>query len=287
MRVIYEVSTRRACEIALFARSSYGYRSIADRQDELRIRIRDIAQARAHYGYRRVHLLLRREGWKINHKRVYRLYSEECLTMKRTKPRRHVSSQKRHERPEPEARNEVWAMDFVEDQLYDGRKLRVLTLIDTYSRECLALRVGQSLRGSDVVQVLDGLRAKGRKPETICVDNGTEFRSRIMDQWAYLQEVTLSFSRPGKPTDNAMIESFNSRFRQECLNEHWFLSLADAKGLIDSWRRAYNTKRPHSSLGNATPAEFSKALGKPPSASLQSASPSSPEPVPDIDFSHG
>lgn len=143
MQLVYKVSARQACDVVCLSRSSYHYKSRADRQEELRIRIRDIAEPRVHYGYRRVHLQLQREGWKINIKRVYRQYTEECLTMKRNKPRRHVSSKKRHDRPIPQGPNEVWAMDFVSDRLYNGHQLRVLTLIDCFSRECLALKVGK------------------------------------------------------------------------------------------------------------------------------------------------
>jgi putative transposase len=258
LRVAYEVSVRRACEVVLLARSTYGYRSRADRQEALRMRIRDVAQARAHYGYRRVLVQLRREGWAVNHKRVYRLYAEECLTLKRTKPRRHVSSQRRTERPQATRLNEVWAMDFMADQLFDGRRFRILTLVDTHSRECLALEVGQSITGADVAGVLEGICTRRGAPKTICVDNGSEFKSKVMDQWSYSHGVRLDFSRPGKPTDNAMIEAFNSRFRQECLNEHWFLSLADARGIIERWRKEYNRWRPHSALGNLTPTAYAR-----------------------------
>ena len=203
----------------------------------------------------------------MNHKRVYRLYCEECLSLKRHKPKRHVSSKRRHDRPAPTGRNQVWAMDFVADQLFDGRRFRVLTVVDVYSRECLTLLVGQSIKGDDVVRAMNDLRRHRGAPQTICVDNGSEFRSRAMDHWAYSLGVELDFSRPGKPTDNAMIEAFNSRFRQECLNEHWFLGLADARKIIGVWRRDYNTNRPHSSLGNRTPAEFVRDSADAPVAS--------------------
>ncbi len=275
LRAAYQVSTRRACDVVLLARSSYHYRSIADGQDQLRIRIRDIAQARVHYGYRRVTIQLRREGWCVNHKRVYRLYTEQCLAMKRAKPRRSRGSKRRSDRPKATGVNQVWAMDFVADQLFDGKRIRVLTLIDTYSRECLALTVGQSLKGADVVRVLEGIRRRRGVPQTICVDNGSEFVSKVMDLWSYSQGVRLDFSRPGKPTDNAMIESFNSRFRQECLNEHWFLSLADAREIIEAWRMDYNRERPHSALGNLTPQAFARTAPRLRKAPLSSA----PEPL--------
>lgn len=256
MQGAFEVSARRACGVLQFSRSSHYYRSIADRWDELRIRIRDIAYSRVHYGYRRIHTQLLREGWRVGHRLVYRLYTEEGLTFRRRRPRRHVSGKRRKERPIPSGPDQVWAMDFMSDRLFDGRQFRVLTLIDTYSRECLVLKAGQSIRGPDVAEVLDGLLRRRKAPRMISVDNGSEFTSRILDQWSYLQKVKLDFSRPGRPTDNPMIEAFNSRFRQECLNEHWFLSLQDAVDTIERWRIEYNTRRPHSSLGNLTPVEF-------------------------------
>jgi putative transposase len=188
--------------------------------------------------------------------------------LKRRKPSRHVSSKRRAGRPLPVGLNEVWAMDFMSDQLFDGRRIRVFTLVDAYSRECLALHTSQSIQGYDVVRILESLKEQGRVPLTICVDNGSEFRSKILDQWSYLNKVQLDFSRPGKPTDNAMIESFNSRFRAECLNEHWFLSLGDARQIIESWRREYNEERPHSALGNRCPAEFAGHSTHAPVASL-------------------
>ncbi|MFC1614179.1 IS3 family transposase [Gemmatimonadota bacterium] len=256
LQVCYEVGVRRACDVLELRRSSYYYTSRSDRQEDLRVRIRDIANSRVHYGYRRIQVQIRREGYTVNHKRVYRIYTEESLMLKRRKPFRHVSSKRRVERTVANGVNRVWAMDFMSDQLFDGRRIRVFTLVDAYSRECLALHASQSIQGFDVVRVLDGLKKQGRLPQTICVDNGSEFRSKVLDQWSYLNKVKLDFSRPGKPTDNAMIESFNSRFRAECLNEHWFLSLADARGIIANWRREYNEERPHSSLGNRCPAEF-------------------------------
>jgi putative transposase len=269
LQVCYEVGVRRACEVIGLRRSSYYYTSRADRQEDLRIRIRDIANSRIHYGYRRIQVQLRREGYQVNHKRVYRLYTEECLMLKRRKPsRRHISSKRRVERPVATGVNDVWAMDFMSDQLYDGRRIRVFTLVDAYSRECLALHASGSIKGFDVAGVLERLKEQGRLPGTICVDNGSEFRSKVLDQWSYLNKVELDFSRPGKPTDNAMIESFNSRFRTECLNEHWFLSLEDAREIIENWRCHYNEERPHSSLGNQSPSDFAAQRTPAPVASL-------------------
>jgi len=245
-----------------------------DRQEELRMRIRDIASARVHYGYRRITIILRREGWQVNFKRVYRIYNEECLSLKRNNPKRRVACKRRKDRPDPTGPNQVWAMDFMADQLYNGRRFQILTLVDTYSRECLALKSGQSIKGEDVVKEMERLRFVRGVPDRICVDNGSEFKSKVMDRWAYLHGVELDFSRPGRPTDNAMIEAFNSRFRQECLNEHWFLDLADAMEIIEAWRVDYNTERPHSALGNVPPAEFGPpASGAPMGGSLHPGKP--------------
>ncbi len=241
-----------------FSRSTHRYQSVRDKRTELRIRLRDLAANRVHYGYRRLHILLQREGWKVNHKLIYRLYVEEGLQMRRKRPRRNRSCQVRVPRPQANRTNESCSMDFMADQLFDGQRFRLLTLVDNFSRESLAIRVGQRLTGDDVVDVLEQVKEQRGSPESIRVDNGPEFISRSLDWWAYFNHVTLDFSRPGKPTDNAYIESFNGRVRQECLNQHWFLSLEDAQEQIDHWRLDYNEHRPHSSLGNQTPVEFAK-----------------------------
>jgi putative transposase len=256
LEVSYEVSERRACGVLCFPRASNRYESVADRRDEMRIRLRDLAGSRPSYGYRRLGLLIRREGWNANHKLVYRLYREEGLALRKRRPKRRVSAARREAMPKPVTTNERWSMDFVSDQLYSGRPIRVLVLVDNFSRESLAIRAGISLKAEDVVEVLNRLIEERGTPDSIRVDNGTEFTSVVMDQWAYWNKVTLDFTRPGKPTDNATIESFNSRLRQECLNEHWFLSVADAQEKLDAWRIDYNENRPHSSLGNLTPEEF-------------------------------
>jgi putative transposase len=213
-------------------------------------------------------VLLLREGWRVNHKRVYRLYSEEGLLMRRRRPRRRVSAARRQKMPEARSSNECWSMDFVSDQLCSGHVIRVLVVIDNFTRECLALKVGSGIRADDVASVLSDLIKKRGRPLSIRVDNGPEFTSRLLDQWAYLNKVTLDFIRPGKPTENAFVESFNSRFRQECLNENWFLSMADARERIETWKRDYNHNRPHSSLGNLTPAEFAAQASFSDSATL-------------------
>jgi len=270
MQFCYRVSQRRACSVMKFARSSVRYESLADPQPVLRMRIRELAFSRVGYGYRRLHILLLREGWQVNHKRVYRLYRDEGLGMRRKTPRRRAASLKREIHPTATRKNERWSMDFMSDQLYDGHRIRLLTLVDNYTRESLAIHVGQRIRGIEVVKVLERVYSERGKPETIQVDNGPEFISKEVDLWAYWNKVKLDFSRPGKPTDNAFIESFNARFRQECLNEHWFLSLDDAQEKVESWRKDYNKNRPHSSIGNITPAEFASRYLPGPSATLQS-----------------
>ena len=220
------------------------------------MRLKDLAQARVSYGYRRLHTLLQREGWLVNHKRAYRLYSQEGLMLRTKRPRRHVSCQRRVDRPAPAGVDESWSMDFMSDELFDGRRIRLLTLVDNFTRESLAIKVAASIGGQGVVEVLHRLMQQHRLPRAIRVDHGPEFTSKRLDQWAYLNGVELDFSRPGKPTDNAFIESFNGRFRQECLNENWFLSLEDAEEKVESWRRYYNGERPHSALGNMSPREF-------------------------------
>jgi len=217
--------------------------------------------ARIGYGYRRLHILIEREGWSVNHKRVYRLYREEGLAMRKRPPRRRKACLKRELRPTAAEKNECWSMDFMSDELFDGRRIRLLTIVDNHTRESLAIHVGQRIRGSEVVQVLERIVKEQGRPRTIRVDNGPEFISKDVDLWAYWNHVTLDFSRPGKPTDNAYIESFNGRFRQECLNEHWFMSFEDCREKVESWRQDYNENRPHSALGNATPEEFAAQIG--------------------------
>jgi putative transposase len=238
-------------------RSSYYYKAKRDEQLALRLRIKEIAAARVRYGYQRIYVLLRREGWLVNHKRIYRLYCADGLSLRHKKPKGHISCATRTLHPEIVTINECWSMDFVADQLFNGRRIRALTIVDNFSRECLNIAVGHTFKGEDVVEVMRYLKAHlGRVPQRIKVDNGSEFISKALDKWAYENQITLDFSRPGKPTDNAYIESFNGSFRDECLNAHWFMSLDDAKEKIESWRQDYNGFRPHSALNNMTPNEF-------------------------------
>lgn len=265
-------SERNALRIVRMSASTYRYTSTKRDESALKLRIKEITNTRVHYGYRRVHVLLRREGHRDNVKRVYRLYREEGLSLRLKRPRRNKAAKLRQPKQLAFAINEIWSMDFVADALFDGRKLRMLTVVDCYTRECLAIDVGQSLKGDDVVDSLNRITAQRGLPKTIKTDNGSEFISKVMDKWAYERGVELDFSRPSKPTDNARVESFNGRLRQECLNAHWFLSLDDAKAKIAAWRIDYNEARPHSALVWQTPAEFARRCG------LQAASATFVEP---------
>jgi putative transposase len=220
------------------------------------MRIREIAQARVRYGYRKILALLNREGWKVGRYLVYRLYEEEGLTLRQRVRRRRRVAVHRRERFKPTAPNQVWSLDFVADQLADGRRFRALTVMDIYTRECLAIEVGQSLKGEDVVRVLNRIKVQRGDPKMLFCDNGSEFSSQAMDLWAYQNKARIDFSRPGKPTDNAFVESFNGTFRKECLDAHWFTALTEAKQIVEAWRREYNESRPHRALGERTPNEF-------------------------------
>jgi len=252
----YGISERRACRVAPLGRQTYRYQSVRAPLTELRQRVRELAQTRVRYGYRRLLILLQREGWEVGKNRFYRVYCEEGLALRRKRPWRHVSAVHREQRTPAGHRDDVWSMDFVVDQLADGRRFRALTVIDLYTRECLAIDIGKQLRAENVVATLERLRFERGLPARIYCDNGSEFVSGQMDLWAYTHGVKLDFSRRGKPTDNATIESFNGRLRDECLNEHWFESLANAKEKIDAWRWDYNEHRPHRSLNGLTPREF-------------------------------
>lgn len=250
------LAERRACGLALVGRSTMRYEHRRSGDEELRERLRELAAERRRFGYRRLHVMLRREGQMVNHKRIYRLYREEGLTVRKRRHKR-VSRAERVPLQAPSDPNQLWSLDFVQDALWWGRKIRLLTVEDTYTREALAIEVDTSLSGARVARVLDRLVAeRGAQPDEIVLDNGPELTSKALDQWAYENGVRLHFIDPGKPQQNGFIESFNGRFRDECLNEHWFLSLADARRTVEEWRIDYNQNRPHSSLGNLTPEEF-------------------------------
>lgn len=255
MQAVYRASERRALRVFHWPRSTHRDGTTADPQLPLRLRLRELASSRVAFGYRRLHVLLRREGWQINHKRVYRLYRAEGLAMRKKTPRRRVACVKREIKPAALNRNDCWSMDFVSDQLFDDRRLRVLVIVENHTRECLALDASPRIRGIDVVQTLERITQTHGFPKRIKVDNGPEFISKDLDRWAYWNHVELDFSRPGKPSDNALVEAFNSRFRQECLNQHWFMSIEDARSKLFTWQQYYNTERPHSALGYLSPLE--------------------------------
>jgi putative transposase len=231
------------------------YQPTRDRQDALRQRLRELAAVRVRFGYRRLTVLLKREGWRVNAKRIYRLYGDEGLTV-RTKPRKRLASRPRVPLPAPTRPNERWCMDFVSARLADGRWFRTLTVLDVFTRESLALVADRSLTGLKVAGTLTPIVSHRGAPTAITVDNGGEFVSRAMDAWAYAHDVRLEFIRPGKPVENAFIESFNGRLRDECLNAHIFVSTADAQRILDAWRQDYNHVRPHSALHDRTPGEM-------------------------------
>lgn len=247
----------RACGLVRISRSLYRYRSKRPECADLKARISEIAEAKRRYGYRRIYIRLRREGWAVNRKRVYRLYREAGLLVRRRK-RKRIGLVERKPLPKPAAANISWSMDFVSDGLADGRRLRCLNIVDDCTRECVAIEVDTSITGTRVKTVLERLAETRGLPKSITVDHGPEFEGQVLDAWAYARGVQLSFIRPGKPNENAYIESFNGKFRDECLNEHWFVTMAQARRIIEAWRIEYNTERTHSSLGDLTPEEFAE-----------------------------
>lgn len=225
----------------------------------MREALKEAALRRRRWGYRMLSLMLKRRGFTDNAKRIYRIYREEGLQVRQRRKRK--TAKWRGERPQAAGGlNQRWSMDFMSDQLADGRKMRTFNVVDDFSRECLAIEVDTSLCGARVARVLDRLVAERGRPARIVLDNGPEFTGRELDRWAYEHEVELAFIQPGKPIQNAFVESFNGTMRNECLNEHWFLTLADARSIIENWRIDYNLNRPHSSLGGMTPSEFAASL---------------------------
>lgn len=250
-------SERKACKLIGISRATQRYIDVEKQDKEIRERLKELAQEKHRYGSPRLQVLLRREGYVINHKKTERIYREEGLSL-RLKKRKKVVSVLRVAMAKATGINENWSMDFVFDVLESGRRLKVLTLVDNYSRECLRLEVERSISGVHLTKILDDVCDYRGKPEVITIDNGPEFTSRAMDEWAYRKGIRLNFIRPGKPVENAYIESFNGKLRDECLNGHIFYSLKEAKEKIEKWRIEYNEVRPHSSLKNLTPLEFVK-----------------------------
>lgn len=254
-----EVSERRACRFTGFSRSTRRYRSRRSPDTALRARLHELAAQRRRWGYRQFCRVLRREGWRINYKRVQRVYQEEGLQVRRRKRKRRATVP-RTPTPAPTRANERWSMDFVRDTFGDGRVFRCFTLVDDCTRECPVIEVDFSLSGERVARVLDRVAAARGYPRVISCDNGPEFAGAALDEWAHAHGVMLDFIDPGKPVQNAFIESFNGTFRDECLNENWFVSLYDAQRTIEAWRIDYECERPHSKLKDLTPREFAHAL---------------------------
>ena len=256
MKEKFEISRSRACRLSGLNRSSYYYQPKDNPFNEaLVLRVKEIASSRVRFGYQRICVMLRREGWQVNRKRVYRLYCLEGMQLARKKKKKRPS----HKRLVTERAGRVdekWSMDFVTDRFENGQYFRMLTVVDQYSRECITLHAGKSLRGVDVARCLNLALRDRRIPRTITVDNGAEFYSEAMDSWAYRNGVELDFIRPGKPVENHYIESFNGRLRNEYLNTHLFFDLKDAQNKLDRWREDYNIVRPHSALRSLPLAEF-------------------------------
>jgi putative transposase len=251
------MSQRRAARLIPVDRMTLRYEHHRDPQEALRVRLRELAGSRVRYGYRRLTVLLKREGWEVNAKRIYRLYTEEGLIV-RTQRRRERAQRQRLPQGQAVRRNEKWSMDFVAQRLPDGRWIRVLTVVDQYTRECLTLHADTALSGEKVAAALDKIVAGRGAPRSITVDNGTDFASKAMDLWSYTHGVHLDFIRPGRPVENGYIESFNGKLRDECLNVEVFFTLADARRKLALWQYDYNHHRPHSALADRTPAEFAE-----------------------------
>lgn len=268
----YELSQRRACAAIGFVRSTCRY--LCRRHDDvwLRQRLKELAQRRPRFGYRRLWWTLRkREHFKVNHKRVHRIYREEGLQVRRRR-RKRVSMVRQPMVP-PTQPNERWSIDFMRDTLGDSKAFRTFNVVDDLTRECPAIEVAKSIPGARVVRVLDRIATERGYPKRMVMDNGPELAGQALDEWAYRNGVELHFITPGRPVENAYIESFNGKFRDECLNEHWFSTLDDARRTIEDWRRDYNEERPHSALGGLPPRDYAAQF-----ANLQAPSaPSGPQ----------
>jgi putative transposase len=253
------MSARRACRLAGLWRSSWQYRSRRREPEGLRERIKELAAERPRFGYPRLHVLLRREGRLYNRKRIYRIYRDEKLQLRR-KRRKRVASAPRRAIPLPDRPHVRWSMDFMSDSLRTGQRVRALNIVDDCTRVCTAVTVDTSIPGVRVARTLDEATTIYGTPSCIVVDNGPEFISRALDEWAYAHGVELHFIDPGKPNQNAFVESFNGKMRDECMNQHAFDDLGDARRKIEAWRQDYNTCRPHESLGWRTPEEYAASL---------------------------
>lgn len=253
------LSQRTSCRLLKLHRTTARYRSTRPREDAVRHRLRELTHRYRRYGYQRLHVLLRREGFTLNHKKTYRLYREKQLLVRQRKRRRR-SAVGRFPLPVPSRPNQRWSMDFVSDQLMDGRRFRCLTVMDDCTRECKGMLVDLSIGGERITRYLDELMGFQGRPTHTLSDNGTEFTSRAMFFWAQERGIQLNFIEPGKPSQNGFNESFNGRLRDECLNESVFKSIHHARAVIESWRQHYNRERPHGSLGYLTPVEYRQQL---------------------------
>jgi putative transposase len=252
------LSERGACQLLGLSRSVLHYTS-RRRDDGLQARLIELAGERRRFGYRRLHILAEREGYVVNHKRVYRLYREAGLAVRKRRKRERVAVERRP-LVVPSGPNHTWSMDFVFDALANGRPLKCLTVVDDCTKEAVEIAVGRRINGQGVADHLERVCRFRGYPAVIRTDQGPEFTGRALDQWAQANGVRLMLIQPGKPTQNAYIESFNGKFRDECLNENWFLSLEHARAVISTWRRDYNEVRPHSAHGKKTPAQFAALI---------------------------
>lgn len=267
----FGLSQRRACMLVSVSRTVFSYSPrLSELNEKIRKRLKQLAAKHRKWGAWKFHKILRREGLMINHKRVERIYRQERLSLRERK-RKKLKAIARVPLPKPERANQQWSMDFIHDKLWNGRKFRSLSIVDTFTHECLALEVDTSLGGERVKRVLERLSEERGLPEAITVDNGPEFISQVMDEWAYRREVKLDFIRPGKPTDNPFVESFHDKFRDECLDDHYFSTLFEARSIIENWRIEFNTFRPHRSLKGLTPEEYAQQQKTTQKLSLQPA----------------
>jgi putative transposase len=262
----FQVSERRACELNAVDRTSYRYEPRPDRNRDLRQKLSELARRKPRYGYRRLGVLLERDGKSVNHKRLWRVYQQAGLGVRRRE-------RKRLERgkvgmPLLMRPNQEWSIDFISDAIANGRAIRALTVIDGFTKESPVIEVDASLSAPRITRVLDGVIEQRGRPDALRLDNGPEFTSRCFLAWAEQRGIQLVFIQPGKPVQNSFIESFNGRFRDECLNANWFESLADARRKIEAWRQEYNQHRPHSALAYRTPEEFARAWSPSPSPSV-------------------
>jgi putative transposase len=255
LRSQHQLSERKACGLTVMNRTTCRYRSLK-KEEDVEKRLKELAMRKKEYGYRRIYILLKKEGYRINHKKVYRIYVKNDLSKRRkSKKKQHIV---RCRRPLEKATrpNQRWAMDFMADSCSNGTKLRTLNIIDVFARECPAIVVGRSMPSSKVVAILNDLAKERGLPEAITIDNGPEYTSKVIQEWAKERGIMLDYITPGKPTENGYIESFNGKFREECLDQHMFKDVQEAAKIIESWREEYNNHRPHSSLGYLTPKEF-------------------------------